>query len=232
MKSLFFTLGVALCFMSFASFAQAQSSIKSDNSKTSAKAQTSSQDGKKDANTNSNPTQSSKPMENTSAPVRPQYVITVTQGEKKLGQIVLELMPEVAPKHCANFDSLVAAKAYDGTAFHRVIPNFMIQGGDPNSVSGPKETWGMGNPSQTRVPAEFSTVPHKRGILSAARSQDPNSASSQFFICVADSPWLDRQYTVYGQVISGMEVADAIVNSPRDSRDNPLEKISMTIAKK
>lgn len=163
---------------------------------------------------------------------RPQYVISVTQAGKPLGEIVVELFPDVAPQHCANFDSLVSIGFYDGTAFHRVIPNFMIQGGDPNSKDKPRETWGMGDPSQKRVPAEFSKVPHKRGILSAARSNDPNSATSQFFICVADCPWLDGKYSVFGQVVSGMDVADKIVNAERDKRDNPLEKIEMTIKKK
>ena len=170
-----------------------------------------------------------KKMENTQ---RPQYEITVTQKGVELGKIVLETYPDVAPKHAANFDSLVAAKAFDGCAFHRVIPGFMIQGGDPNSISKPKNTWGMGDPSQARVPAEFSKLNHKRGILSAARSQDPNSASSQFFICVADASFLDGQYSVYGEVISGMEVVDKVVNAPRDKSDNPNDKIEMKIIKK
>ncbi len=161
----------------------------------------------------------------------PKYEITCTQGANELGKIQIELFPDVAPKHVANFDSLVAIKFYDGTAFHRVIPNFMIQGGDPNSKSEPKDKWGMGRPDQKRVPAEFSKLEHKRGIISAARSQDPNSASSQFFICVADAKWLDGQYSIFGQVNSGMEVVDKIVNSPRDARDNPLEKIEMKIVK-
>lgn len=164
---------------------------------------------------------------------RPNYVIKVSQAGKPMGEIVIQLFATEAPKHTANFDSLVAAGAYNGTAFHRVIPDFMIQGGDPNSVNGPKETWGFGDPSQARVPAEFSqTLKHKRGTLSAARSQDPNSASSQFFICVTETPFLDGQYSIYGEVVSGMEVVDKIVNSPRDGRDNPLEKITMEIARK
>ncbi|MBL7997481.1 MAG: peptidylprolyl isomerase [Candidatus Kapabacteria bacterium] len=148
-----------------------------------------------------------------------------------MGEIILELFPDIAPKHCANFDSLVRVKFYNGCAFHRVIPGFMIQGGDPNSKDKPREMWGMGDPGQTTVPQEFNPTPHKRGILSAARTPDPNSATSQFFICVADATQLDNQYTVYGQVLKGMEVADAIVNSPRDPRDNPNEKIEMKIEK-
>lgn len=162
---------------------------------------------------------------------KPRYEITVKQLDKELGKIVLELFPDVAPKHVANFDSLVKVGFYDGCAFHRVIPGFMIQGGDPNSKTEPKNKWGFGRPDQTRVPAEFSQISHKRGILSAARSQDPNSASSQFFICVADASFLDGKYTVYGQAISGMEVADKIVNMPRDDKDNPNDKVEMFIKK-
>lgn len=163
----------------------------------------------------------------------PRYEITVTQSGKEMGKIVLKLYTKDAPLHSKNFDSLVTAGAYNGTAFHRVIPGFMIQGGDPNSINGPKESWGYGNPTQTRVPAEFSkTLKHKRGTLSAARSQDPNSAASQFFICVTETPQLDGQYSIYGEVVSGMNVVDKVVNAPRDPRDNPNEKITMTIIKK
>jgi len=161
----------------------------------------------------------------------PQYEITVKQKGAELGKIILELYPEIAPKHVHNFDSLVSSGFYDGTAFHRVIPGFMIQGGDPNSKTMPKEKWGYGDPSQTKVPAEFNSTSHERGILSAARSQDPNSATSQFFICVADAKFLDRQYTAFGKAISGMEVADKVVNSPRDRNDNPNDKIEMFIKK-
>ncbi len=171
-----------------------------------------------------------KKTENVATP-KPQYEITVVQKGEELGKIVLELFPDVAPKHVANFDSLVSVKFFDGSAFHRVIPGFMIQGGDPNSKTEPREKWGFGNPDQTRVPAEFSNLQHKRGILSAARSQDPNSATSQFFICVADATFLDGKYTIYGQVLSGMDVADKVVNAPRDQRDNPFDKIEMFIKK-
>jgi peptidyl-prolyl cis-trans isomerase B (cyclophilin B) len=162
----------------------------------------------------------------------PEYVITVTQGSKELGKIVIRLRPDLAPKHVAFFEERVKEGFYNGSAFHRVIPGFMIQGGDPNSVSGPRESWGMGGHS-TKVPAEFSTTAkHVRGSLSAARTNDPNSFGGQFFICVDATPQLDGQYSIFGEVVSGMEVADAIVNSPRDGRDNPLEKISMKITKK
>lgn len=162
----------------------------------------------------------------------PRYVISITQGEAVLGDIEIELFADVAPKHVANFDSLVKSGFYDGTAFHRVIPGFMIQGGDPNSKNKPRDTWGFGDPNQTRVPAEFNSISHERGILSAARSADPNSATSQFFICVADASFLDKQYTAFGKVLSGMEVADKVVSSPRDGKDNPLVKIEMKIKKK
>lgn len=165
------------------------------------------------------------------ATAKPQYEITVKQNSIELGKIVVELFPDVAPKHVANFDSLVNVKFYDGTAFHRVIPGFMIQGGDPNSKTEPREKWGYGSPDQTRVPAEFSNLQHKRGILSAARSNDPNSATSQFFICVADALFLDGKYSIFGQVVSGMDVADKVVNAPRDQRDNPYDKIEMYIKK-
>lgn len=177
-------------------------------------------------------TNSNKKMETKKELIKPQYLIKVEQDGKLMGEILIELYGEAAPKHTANFDSLVAAGAYNGTAFHRVIPNFMIQGGDPNSIHGPRETWGQGSPNQTRVPAEFSkTLNHKRGIISAARTPDPNSASSQFFICVTDVPHLDGQYSIFGEVVRGMDVVDRIVNSPRDKNDNPLNKISMKISR-
>lgn len=161
----------------------------------------------------------------------PKYNIEITQSGEKLGNIEIELMPEVAPKHAQNFQELADDGFYDGTAFHRVIPGFMIQGGDPNSKDGDPSTWGYGDPNQKKVQAEFNDTPHKRGIISAARSQDPNSASSQFFICVDDAPFLDRQYSVFGKVTSGMEVADKVVNAPRNHRDLPNDKIEMKVTK-
>ena len=158
------------------------------------------------------------------------YIMTVTQGNKELGKIEIRLWPEIAPKHCAFFDARVAEGWYDGSAFHRVIPKFMIQGGDPNSKDQPRTSWGSGG-HQEKVVAEFSPTKHVRGTLSAARTQDPNSFSGQFFLCVADSPWLDNQYTAFGEVVSGMEVADVVVNNPRDAGDNPLEKITFSVVK-
>ena len=159
------------------------------------------------------------------------YTVTVTQGNTNLGVIELKMWPDVAPKHVSFFDARVAEGYYNGTAFHRVIPSFMIQGGDPNSKDQPRETWGSGGYPE-KVDAEFNAKKHMRGVVSAARTSDPNSFGGQFFICVADASWLDGQYTGFGEVVSGMEVADAIVNSPRDARDNPLEKIEMTIVRK
>jgi len=142
--------------------------------------------------------------------------------ETKFGNIELKFFPEIAPNHVNNFIELAKKGSYDGTIFHRVIPGFMIQGGDPNSKNQDKSKHGMGGPGYT-IKAEFNDKPHKRGTLSMARSGHPDSAGSQFFICVADSPFLDKQYTVFGEVVSGTEVTDKIVNQPRDPRDNPNE---------
>lgn len=159
------------------------------------------------------------------------YVIKVKQGNTELGTMELKLWPDVAPLHAAFFEARVKEGYYNGSAFHRVIPGFMIQGGDPNSKNQPRDTWGTGGYPE-KVKAEFNNKKHSRGVLSAARTNDPNSFGGQFFICVADASFLDNKYTAFGEVIKGMEVADAIVNSPRDSRDNPLEKIEMTITVK
>ncbi len=137
------------------------------------------------------------------------------------GDIVLRFFPDVAPNHVDNFMSLAANGVYDGVKFHRVIPGFMIQGGDPNSKDDNRMNDGTGG-AGPGVKAEFTSVPHKRGILSMARSNNPDSARSQFFICVKDSPMLNNKYSVFGMVVEGMDVADAIVNLPRDRRDNPL----------
>jgi peptidyl-prolyl cis-trans isomerase B (cyclophilin B) len=148
--------------------------------------------------------------------------------ETRFGNIELKFFADVAPNHVNNFIELAKKGFYDGTTFHRVIPEFMIQGGDPNSKDPDKSRHGMGGPGHT-VKAEFSEKPHKRGILSMARSANPDSAGSQFFICVKDSPFLDRQYTVFGEVVSGMDVVDKIVSQPRDPRDNPNERVEMKV---
>jgi peptidyl-prolyl cis-trans isomerase B (cyclophilin B) len=148
--------------------------------------------------------------------------------ETKFGDMEIKFFPDVAPKHVENFVKLAKEGFYDGTIFHRVIPGFMIQGGDPNTKGPDTRMYGTGGPGWN-VKAEFNETPHKRGILSMARSQDPDSAGSQFFIVVKDSNFLDRQYTVFGEVTSGMEVADKIVNAPRNSRDLPNERIEMKV---
>ena len=160
---------------------------------------------------------------------KPQYQILTTRAGTFLGNINIELYPAVAPNHVKNFDSLVSQVFFDTTAFHRVIPGFMIQGGDPNSRHGPKSTWGYGDPSQPTVNAEFSVLKHLRGILSAARDANINSANSQFFICVASASWLDGQYSIYGHVLTGMNIVDTIVAEPRDANDCPFQKIEMFV---
>jgi len=147
----------------------------------------------------------------------------------KFGDMEVAFFPDKAPKHVENFVSLAKSGFYNGTIFHRVIPGFMIQGGDPNTKDPNKpETYGMGGPNH-RLKAEFNDIPHRRGIVSMARTNDPNSAGSQFFIVVEDSNFLDGQYTVFGEVVKGMEVADKIVNLPRNARDLPAERAEMTI---
>jgi len=148
--------------------------------------------------------------------------------ETKFGNIELAFFPDIAPNHVNNFIELAKKGFYDTTTFHRVIPGFMIQGGDPNSKNHDKSGHGMGDPGY-KLKAEFNDKPHKRGILSMARAGDPDSAGSQFFICVADAMFLNGQYTVFGEVLSGMEVADKIVSQPRDRRDNPEERIEMKV---
>ena len=150
--------------------------------------------------------------------------------ETTLGDIELELQNDIAPGHVKNFKDLAEKGFYDGTTFHRVIPGFMIQGGDPNTKSDDRSSHGMGGPGYT-IKAEFSSTPHTRGVLSMARSQDPDSAGSQFFVVVKDSSFLDNQYTAFGLVTKGMEVVDKIVSVPRDSKDNPDEKVEIKSVK-
>jgi peptidyl-prolyl cis-trans isomerase B (cyclophilin B) len=148
-----------------------------------------------------------------------------------LGEIEIELFPDKAPGHVENFLKLARQGTYDGTLFHRVIPGFMIQGGDPGTKDPkkPRSTHGTGGPGYT-IKAEFNDTHHARGVVSMARAQDPNSAGSQFFICVADAGFLDRQYTAFGRVVRGMEVVDTIVTQPRDKADNPHDRVEMTVA--
>jgi len=155
------------------------------------------------------------------------YENKVAELHTTAGDIDIRFFPDVAPGHVKNFIDLAEKGFYNGTKFHRVIPGFMIQGGDPNTISGNPATWGTGG-SEKNLKAEFNTVKHKRGIVSMARSNNPDSASSQFFIVVADSLFLDRNYTVFGQVTKGMEAADKIVNTPRDRNDRPNSPTAIT----
>ena len=154
--------------------------------------------------------------------------ISVASKGQALGDIVLKFFPDVAPGHVKNFTDLAKKGFYNGTTFHRVIPGFMIQGGDPNSKNPDRSMHGMGGPGH-KVKAEFNSKPHKRGIVSMARSNDPDSAGSQFFICVADANFLDWQYTVFAEVVTGMDVADKVVSMKRDGNDNPFERVEMTV---
>ena len=146
--------------------------------------------------------------------------------ETNHGKIVFDLLPELAPETVRNFKKLAQSGFYNGTLFHRIIPGFMIQGGDPNSKQPDKSKWGIGGPGYT-IKAEFNSRSHLRGIVSMARAMDPDSAGSQFFIVTTDSTFLDGQYTVFGEVVEGMDVADKIVNMPKDENDCPLEEAKM-----
>ena len=142
------------------------------------------------------------------------------------GNIKFNLLSDIAPETVRNFSQLVKSGFYNGTLFHRIIPGFMIQGGDPNTKNSDKSTWGQGGPGYN-LKAEFNSRSHLRGIVSMARGTDPDSAGSQFFIVTSDSTFLDRQYTVFGEVVEGMEVADKIVNLPRDGNDCPKQEVKM-----
>jgi len=188
------------------------------------------------------------------APADDTYVRLSTDA----GEILLVMSPELAPRHVDNFTHLCRTGFYVGTAFHRVIPGFMIQGGDPNSRDDNRGDDGTGGPEwddvlgpeeiamiervddmlaargyvgvgeRPMLKAEFNTGHHRRGVLSMARSQSEDSAGSQFFICVADILRLDGDYTVFGRVVSGLDVVDAIVSAERDPRDNPLQPLRIT----
>ena len=160
----------------------------------------------------------------------PQYNIMCEREGNYIGDIKVELFRIITPLHVHNFDSLVSIQFYDTTAFHRVVPGFVIQGGDPNSRHGDPSTWGYGDPTQTTVPAEFTNINHARGILGAARDSDINSATSQFFINVAGNSSLNGQYTAYGRVYDGMTVVDDIVSSPVvPGTERPVQKIEMFV---
>ena len=148
--------------------------------------------------------------------------------ETQYGNIEMQLLPYVAPNHVKNFIKLARSGFYDGTIFHRVIPGFMVQGGDPNTRGKDKSSYGSGGPGYT-IAAEFNNQPHVRGTVSMARAGDPDSAGSQFFIVVKNSRFLDKKYTVFARVIKGMEVVDEIVSQKRDKNDNPRERVEIIV---
>jgi peptidyl-prolyl cis-trans isomerase B (cyclophilin B) len=152
--------------------------------------------------------------------------------ETNLGTIVIEFFPEDAPNHVDNFIGLTESGFYDGVLFHRIIPGFMIQGGDPNTIAGDPSTWGTGGPT-TSIDAEFNTIKHNRGIVSMARSADPNSGGSQFFIVHADSNFLDEQYTVFGRIVTdeSFETLDKIASVETSSQDRPQNPEQVKITK-
>jgi peptidyl-prolyl cis-trans isomerase B (cyclophilin B) len=150
-------------------------------------------------------------------------VITTTMGE-----ISFELLPDVAPKMVENFKELAGSGFYNGTTFHRVINGFMIQGGDPLSKDDNPGNDGTGS-GPRKMPAEFTTkYSHVRGMVSTARSSDPNSGSCQFFIVQKDSKFLDNKYTIFGRVVDGMDIVDKISLVKKDKRDRPMENVVMT----
>lgn len=150
--------------------------------------------------------------------------------ELKSGTVAIELLPEIAPKHCERMKELAREGAYDGVVFHRVIDGFMAQTGDVEhgKDGGNTRRAGTGGSDKPDLPAEFSGIPHDRGTLGAARSSSPNSANSQFFINFSDNHFLNRQYTVYGRVIAGMDHVDAITRGEPPA--NPDKMISVKVA--
>jgi peptidyl-prolyl cis-trans isomerase B (cyclophilin B) len=145
-----------------------------------------------------------------------------------VGDMVIEFWPDAAPKTVENFKTLARKGFYDGTAFHRVIKGFMIQGGDPLTKDPAQEArWGSGDPGY-KIKAEFNDHPHVRGVISMARSNDPNSAGCQFFICHAAAPHLDRHYTAFGKLIKGEDVLDKIAETPvTPGRNKPLTRMEV-----
>lgn len=182
------------------------------------------------------PTQT-KPAATTTAPAAPPppqekpmsyYESKVVDLKTSKGTITVRFFPDKAPNHVRNFIDLSESGFYSGTRFHRVIPGFVIQGGDPNTKSGDPSTWGMGG-SGKNLKAEFNSIHHRRGILSMARSWNPDSASSQFFIVLDEANHLDNQYTVFGEVVSGLDVVDAIVAAPRQG-ERPNDPVTIEAA--
>ena len=151
--------------------------------------------------------------------------------DTKFGEIKFRLLDNVAPKTTSNFVKLANSGFYDGTVFHRIVPGFVIQGGDPNSIKGPRNTWGLGDAGYT-IPPEFSnTVQFEKYTVGMARSQDVNSGSSQFFITLDKTPNLDGQYTLFGEVISGQDVVDKIASLKTIPGDQPEDADSARVTK-
>lgn len=153
----------------------------------------------------------------------------------KFGEIKIRFYPDAAPRHVENFMNLAKMGFYDGTTFHRIVPGFVLQGGDPLSKTGDRRSHGSGGPGYWLNP-ELSDRPHKRGAISMAKTprdgsstRDFNDNGSQFFICLADNSGLDRRYSIFGEVFRGLDVVDRIVALPRDEFDNPLEPVMMTV---
>jgi peptidyl-prolyl cis-trans isomerase B (cyclophilin B) len=159
---------------------------------------------------------------------KPAAVKEVAVIKTSEGEIVLEFWPDVAPGHVENFKKLAKKGFYDGTCFHRVIKAFMIQAGDPNTKDESKKAmWGQGGPGYT-IKAEFNDKPHVRGVLSMARTSDPNSAGSQFFICHGEPRSLDHQYTAFGKLIKGDDVLEKIATTPTDGgSDRPVKRMNI-----
>ena len=169
------------------------------------------------------------PQGKTSPPipkVRPGEEIVVI--ETRYGKVKIQLFPDVAPKHVENLKKLIKEGFYNGIAFHRVVPNLIVQGGDPNTKGKDRSTWGMGDEKLTTVKAEFNDRPFIKGTLGAARASDPDSASTQFFICVSEYPDWNGQYTNFGQVISGIRTVQTMTLAPTDAQQRLTEKIVMT----
>ena len=157
-------------------------------------------------------------------PVNPNEVAVIKTTE---GTMVIEFWPDVAPKTVENFKTLAKKGFYDGTAFHRVIKDFMIQGGDPLTKDPSKEAmWGTGDPGY-KIKAEFNDRHHDRGVISMARSNDPDSAGSQFFICHGNPRFLDKQYTAFGKLIKGDDVLEKIGTTPTRPQDRPTKRMGV-----
>jgi peptidyl-prolyl cis-trans isomerase B (cyclophilin B) len=162
-----------------------------------------------------------KKADETKKETKPVTTNEVAVIKTSAGEMVIEFWPDVAPKTVENFKKLARTNFYDGTAFHRVIKGFMIQGGDPLTKDASKEAmWGTGDPGY-KIKAEFNERSHTRGVVSMARSQNPDSAGSQFFICHGNPTFLDRQYTAFGKLIKGDDVLEKIATTPTHPPDRP-----------